>query len=100
MTENRRSFVKKMALGSMMVPFGLSSDIKIAPDKKLRVALVGLGRYANYLAQGIAVSKHCQVAGIVTGTPSKIPVWRKKYSIKEGLSCGFLHFFCHKPRLV
>ncbi|WP_341224727.1 Gfo/Idh/MocA family oxidoreductase [uncultured Arcticibacterium sp.] len=81
MTENRRSFVKKMAVGSMMVPFGISHNFKPEPYKKLRVALVGLGRYANYLAEGIAVSKHCEVAGIVTGTPSKIPVWRKKYQI-------------------
>lgn len=81
MTENRRSFVKKVAIGAMAVPLvGIGRTLE---DKKLRVALVGLGRYANYLAEGIAVSKFCSVAGIVTGSPSKIPIWRSKYAIPE-----------------
>ncbi|KPM49670.1 Gfo/Idh/MocA family protein [Jiulongibacter sediminis] len=79
--ENRRSFVKKMATGVISVP--LIKPSSFFEDKKLNVALVGLGRYANYMAEGIAVSKYCKVNGIVTGTPSKIPVWRKKYNIPE-----------------
>ena len=95
MTENRRTFVKKMAMGSLFVPFGLSLDWdseSIEPNKKLNVALVGLGRYANKLAEGIAISKYCTVAGIVTGSPSKIPIWRKKYNIPESSVYSYENF--------
>ena len=80
--ENRRSFVKKLAIGAVTLPIGaIATSQLITTEKKLNIALVGLGRYADYLAKGIAVSKHCKLAGIVTGTPAKIPVWRAKYDI-------------------
>lgn len=79
--ESRRGFIQKAGLTALSVPF--INTLSFGEEKKLNVALVGLGRYANYMAEGIAVSKHCKVAGIVTGTPSKIPVWRKKYNIPE-----------------
>ena len=51
-------------------------------DKKLGVALVGLGNYATgQLAPALQQTKHCYLAGIVTGTPSKIPLWKDKYNI-------------------
>ncbi len=68
-------------VAALSVPF--INSVAFAGEKKLRVALVGLGRYAGYMAEGIVVSKLCEVAGIVTGSPEKIPVWRKKYNIPE-----------------
>ena len=51
---------------------------------KLGVALVGLGNYAtNQLAPALQQTEHCYLAGIVTGTPSKIPVWKERYGIKD-----------------
>ncbi|SOE22032.1 Predicted dehydrogenase [Spirosomataceae bacterium TFI 002] len=78
--ENRRSFIKKagLGLGAMTIA---GSSFSFFEGKKLNVALVGLGRYANYMAEGIAVSKYCKVAGIVTGSPEKVPIWREKYNI-------------------
>lgn len=50
----------------------------------LGIALVGLGSYSNgQLAPALQKTKHCHLAGIVTGSPEKIPVWKKKYNIKE-----------------
>jgi predicted dehydrogenase len=95
MTEDRRSFVKKVAMSSLFIPFGLSQGFGfngISNEKKLRVALVGLGRYANKLAEGIEVSEHCKITAIVTGTPSKIPVWRKKYGIAESSVYNYDNF--------
>lgn len=95
MKENRRSFVKKVALSSLFLPFGLPTNLglgAIPKERKLRVALVGLGRYATRLAQGIALSQHCEVAGIVTGTPSKIPKWREKYDISENSVYNYENF--------
>lgn len=52
--------------------------------KRMGVALVGLGKYAtNQLAPALQETKNCYLAGIVTGTPSKIPTWKEKYNIPE-----------------
>ena len=50
--------------------------------KKLGIALVGLGSYSTYqLAPALQDTKHCYLAGIVTGTPSKEKTWANKYGI-------------------
>lgn len=51
---------------------------------KLGIALVGLGKYAGgQLAPSLKETKHCFLAGIVTGTPAKADEWKKKYDIPE-----------------
>lgn len=53
-------------------------------DGKLGIALVGLGGYAGgQLAPALQQTEHCYLAGIVTGTPSKIPIWKEKYNIPD-----------------
>jgi predicted dehydrogenase len=53
-------------------------------QKKLGIALVGLGKYAGgQLAPALQETKHCYLAGIVTGTPEKAADWKKKYDIPE-----------------
>ena len=57
---------------------------KKGKEGRLGIAFVGLGNYAtNYLAPAVLQTEHCYVAGIVTGTPSKIPNWQKKYGIPD-----------------
>ncbi|UII75967.1 Gfo/Idh/MocA family oxidoreductase [Flagellimonas sp. HMM57] len=52
--------------------------------KKLGVALVGLGSYSTYqLAPALSDTKHCYLAGIVTGTPEKENAWAEKYGIPK-----------------
>lgn len=54
------------------------------PRKKIGIALVGLGGYStNQLAPALQLAQHCELRGIVTGSPSKIPVWQEKYGIKD-----------------
>ncbi len=77
---NRRTFIKQMSSASLGLAF---TPIMFNPEKKLRVALVGLGRYAGYLAEGIQASKYCELKGIVTGTPEKEISWAKKYGIAK-----------------
>ena len=58
----------------------------IIPRKKakLGVALVGLGYYStDLLAPALQLTQHCELTGIVTGTPSKASDWSKKYKIPE-----------------
>ena len=52
--------------------------------KKLGIALLGLGSYSTYqLAPALEMTKHCYLAGIITGSPNKIPDWQKKYDIPD-----------------
>jgi glucose-fructose oxidoreductase len=54
------------------------------PKKKIGVALLGLGGYSrDLLAPGLQLTEHCELRGIVTGSPEKIPEWQKKYGIKD-----------------
>ena len=81
---NRRNFIKKsgLLLASTLIPF--PSIITGLEQKKLGVALVGLGGYStNQLAPALQETKHIELRGIVTGSPEKIPVWQKKYGIKD-----------------
>jgi predicted dehydrogenase len=51
---------------------------------KLGIALVGLGKYSTgQLGPALKETKNCYLAGIVTGTPSKIPEWRTKYKLED-----------------
>jgi len=60
--------------------------------KKLNIALVGLGRYAGYLAEGLQEAQYCRLAGIVTGTPSKAVDWKKRYNIPDANIYNYQNF--------
>ncbi len=91
---SRRDFIYSMGLTGLGIPF-LSANINcenntsnqkiMQPEKKkLGVALVGLGGYATgQLAPALQQTEHCYLAGIVTGTPSKIPIWKEKYGLSD-----------------
>lgn len=94
---SRRSFLQKMGMGAgtaslVTLPAFLSHEKHAFQDKRLNIALCGLGRYASYLAEGIAVSKHCKVAGIVTGTPSKEKEWSDQYGIPRANIYNYQNF--------
>lgn len=82
--DNRRSFLKKSGLliAASSIPF---PHLLMAQDKKkLGVALVGLGYYSrDLLAPALQLTEHCELRGIVTGSPHKIPVWQAKYGIAD-----------------
>jgi glucose-fructose oxidoreductase len=55
-----------------------------SPDKKLGVALVGLGRYSTgQLGPALRETQHCRLAGVVTGDPAKGAQWAKDYGFSE-----------------
>ena len=81
---NRRTFIKKsgLLLGAALLPF--PGCIANSSKEKLGVALVGLGYYStDLLAPALQQTEHCELRGIVTGSPEKIPVWQKRYGIKD-----------------
>ncbi|MCP4977460.1 MAG: Gfo/Idh/MocA family oxidoreductase [Maribacter sp.] len=85
MEQQRRIFIQNaglLAATAAIAPNTLWSVNK--PQKKLGVALVGLGYYSrDLLAPALQLTKNCELRGIVTGSPEKIPIWQQKYGIKD-----------------
>ena len=84
MSIKRRTF---LGLGAAALA-GLALPNVIIPNRqkktKIGVALLGLGSYSTYqLAPALQQTKHCHLAGIVTGSPEKIPSWQEKYGIDD-----------------
>lgn len=91
---SRRQFLHDVGLVGLSIPFlSLNSNctddpkqtfMKNKKDGKLGIALVGLGGYATgQLGPALLQTEHCYLAGIVTGSPSKIPAWKEKYGIPD-----------------
>lgn len=74
---------KGVASAALLPTYPLScSGARGQQGRKLGVALVGLGSYSTYqLAPALEDTQYCQLAGIVTGTPSKAEAWSKKYDL-------------------
>lgn len=86
MKTQRREFIQKagiMVASTAFLPNPLWSATR--PKKeKLGVALVGLGYYStDVLAPALQLTQHCELKGIVTGSPEKIPVWQQQYGIAD-----------------
>jgi glucose-fructose oxidoreductase len=83
---SRRNALKTLAFGSsatLFSPHSLLAATRRQKDK-LGVALVGLGYYStDILAVALQQTKHCYLAGIVTGTLSKAEEWKKKYNLSD-----------------
>ncbi len=88
MKYSRRKFISTLGAGSAFVMAssitGFAGNVFKNNDKKLGIALVGLGNYAAYqLAPALSETSNCYLNGIVTGTPSKAESWKNKYNIPE-----------------
>lgn len=82
--DNRRSFLKKSGLILAASTFSFPHSLFSQNKKKLGVALVGLGYYSrDLLAPALQLTEHCELRGIVTGSPEKIPAWQEKYGIAD-----------------
>lgn len=68
------------ATAGMLLPAAIGCQTTM--DKKLGIALVGLGNYSTrQLAPALQHTRHCELKGIVTGTPSKAEQWQKDYRL-------------------
>ncbi len=86
MNKDRRKFCQNAGIITATTAFSPNIIVSASriKKKKLGVALVGLGYYStNLLAPALQLTKNCELKGIVTGSPDKIPKWQKKYKIKE-----------------
>lgn len=85
---SRRRFIQQLSLGMGAAAIApLDSAAYFSPyqpsDKKLRVALMGLGGYAGRVAEAMKGCKLAVLTGIVSGTPAKIDKWKKDYKIAD-----------------
>lgn len=81
---NRRIFIKRSGLFLAATALPSCNFLFNGNKKKLGVALVGLGYYStDLLAPALQKTDHCELRGIVTGSPEKIPAWQEKYGIKD-----------------
>jgi len=84
----RRKFIKKTSLGAAALPLIGSfplSEATLFPQNNttLRVAIMGLGSYANRVAKAMESCTRAKVVGVVSGTPSKIKDWQSRYGIPD-----------------
>jgi predicted dehydrogenase len=79
---SRRQFIIQSATAFAAGPLISNLGLAQAPQRKLGVALVGLGSLSEkQIAPSLLKTRNCRLAGIVTGTPSKAAEWQKKYNL-------------------
>src|SRR5690606_6875445 len=89
--KSRRQFLQKVTLSAAALPLLSSFTPLHSPSKEqepytgpvLRVALMGLGGYANIVAKAMQSSKKAKVVGLISGTPSKLKDWQEKYNVPD-----------------
>jgi len=82
--KSRRQFIKETSIltGALATMPSVASCLS-SQQKRLGVALVGLGNYSNrMLGPALKETANCYLSGIVTGTPEKAEKWSKEYGIK------------------
>ncbi|MEP6617467.1 MAG: Gfo/Idh/MocA family oxidoreductase [Ginsengibacter sp.] len=96
----RRSFIQNigMGIGTLAATPPLASfmnaekQFRIFEERKLNIALCGLGNYARMLADGLNDSKYCRLAGIITGHSAKAAQWQKDYNIPKDNIYNYQNF--------
>lgn len=83
---SRRRFLGSAAAAAVVAPFISTSATRAAAErsqKKIGVAVCGIGRLTEgQIAPALAAnSKHCRLAGVISGTPAKAEAFRSKYDL-------------------
>lgn len=83
---SRRKFIAQAA-SLAVAPFistRVTRALAAAAQPKLGFALCGLGSLSTYqIAPALQKTKHCRLAGIITGTPAKAVRWKAQYGIAD-----------------
>src|SRR5579862_5754237 len=82
---SRRDFLIRLSYGAAAV--ALATRVRGEPEpteKKLGIALVGLGKYSTgQLGPALGITRHCGLAGVVTGSPAKGRKWAQEHGFPE-----------------
>ncbi|MDF9797253.1 putative dehydrogenase [Catalinimonas alkaloidigena] len=94
---SRRNFLQKFSSGALMLPLlpsaqlsGLYNEAYEGPV--LKVAIMGLGSYANRVARAMESCKKAKITGVISGTPSKIKDWQSRYNIPDKSCYNYENF--------
>lgn len=84
----RRRFIQQLSLTAASIPFvnvlnACAMNTQNNDDKVLRVAILGLGSYGTRVAEAMKTCTRAKLVGAISGTPSKLITWQKKYNIPE-----------------
>lgn len=101
MDRPRRNFLHTLVASAAIVPM-LSSHRALAQADRantgshqgpmLRVALMGLGGYAAHVAEAMQSCRRARVAGLISGTPSKLQEWGTKFGVPEKSRYNYENF--------
>jgi predicted dehydrogenase len=88
---SRRDFLQKIAASALALPvvstFGMMERKQAVETPYqgpvLRVAIMGLGSYGTRVAEAMESCTKAKLAGVISGTPSKIKDWQARYNIPE-----------------
>lgn len=93
---NRRKFILRTATGIAGLAISNTAFPNIILPKmkeNLGVALVGLGYYStDLLAPALKLTKHCHLAGVVSGSPSKSEKWKLAHNLMEKNIYNYVNF--------
>ena len=82
--QSRKNFLKNLSILSAAVAFQPGACVNGQSNNKvLNVALMGLGGYANRVADAMKDCKKAKLVGVISGTPSKIKDWQMRFNIPE-----------------
>jgi glucose-fructose oxidoreductase len=95
----RRQFIQKSVVGATALaatPAGFVNCLSPQTPKRqdsVAIALVGLGYYStDVLAPAFEFTKHCHLAGIVTGSKDKAEKWQKQHQLADGNIYNYENF--------
>ncbi|HEV7329684.1 MAG TPA: Gfo/Idh/MocA family oxidoreductase [Flavisolibacter sp.] len=87
---SRRNFLHKLTVTAIGFPLihtaNAITEQAMFPVKEgpvLRVALMGLGSYANRVAEAMQQCKRAKITGLISGTPQKLRDWGSRFSVPE-----------------
>ena len=97
---SRRDFLQKFGATAASLPF---LRLEEATQKTyynaqpyegpvLKVAIMGLGSYGNRVAEAMQACQKAKITGLISGTPSKIKDWQKKYDIPDKNCYNYQNF--------
>ncbi len=87
--ESRRNFLGKMKVTALGLPLLYNSSNLFAASGTpyqgpvLRVAIMGLGSYGTRVADAMQSCTRAKLVGVISGTPSKITAWQKRFDIPD-----------------
>ncbi|MHA8052724.1 Gfo/Idh/MocA family protein [Aquirufa sp. OSTEICH-129A] len=86
---SRRNFIQMVSAPLLAIPFISPSESKaeslntLEDGPVLKVALLGLGGYANIVAKAMQNCKRAKITALISGTPSKLDQWGDKYNVPK-----------------